>query len=161
MISIQVKRILNYILQFALEVLHLLFKALLDLLYKAWYKFLSLEIPEKIIILNIIASLFAIVLPVARFYIFESFTDISNPAGVYLLGIIIVIFASFYLRGLLKLIIRTSINILYLLWMIYLYFANNLTKANPYELCAGYYLNLIVPSVFIIASGIYFFLCED
>jgi hypothetical protein len=117
-----------------------------------WYRFLRISIFEKIILINIIPAFMAIVLPVARFYIFESYFYINNPVAVYLAGIVVIMVSSFYYPGLVKLIVRLSINAYYLFWIIYFPLAGELTKAEPYKICIGYYFNIAVPLIFIIAS---------
>ena len=48
-------------------------------------------------------------------------------------------------------IVRGILNALYLLDIIYLQAAHEISKA-PYELTAGYYLNIIAPAVYIILA---------
>jgi hypothetical protein len=114
--------------------------------------FLRLSLAEKIIYLNIIPAFFAIILPVARFKIFGSFSNVNNPLSVHLIGIIVIMIATSYLTGLKRLLIRSFINVYYLFWIIYIPLSSGLTKAQPHEIYFGYYLNIAVPVIFIAAS---------
>ena len=115
-------------------------------------KFLNISIFEKIILLNAITAFFAILFPVARFYIFNSYFYINNPLAVYLICIIIIMFISINFSRFVKLTLRLFLNGFYLFWVIYLPLAGEITKADPYEIYTGYYINMAVPSVYLIAS---------
>ncbi len=55
-------------------------------------------------------------------------------------------------------LVRVVLNILYLVGIIYLQLANEISKA-PYALALGYYLNIVAPVIYIIfaaASGTIF-----
>jgi hypothetical protein len=133
--------------------IYIFFKKIFSsLINKIWNKFLRLSLAEKIVYLNLIPAFFAIILPVAQFKIFGSFSNVNNPLGVHLIGIIIIIIATSYLNGIKRLIARTLINAYYLFWIIYIPLSSGLTKAVPNEICFGYYLNIAVPVIFIAAS---------
>ena len=122
---------------------------ILNLIYN---KYLDLSMPDKIIFLNSFLAFFAIILPVARYYIFETYFYINNPLAVYMIGIVLIMFISLYYRGSIKLIIRLLINSYYLFWIVYIPLAGELTKADPHEICIGYYINIAVSIIFIISS---------
>lgn len=146
-----------------LEITGKLFRLLIDIagrilnfaftiLNRVYDKFLDVSVPEKIIFLNSITAFFAIILSVARYYLFETYFYINNPLAVYMLGIVIVMFITLYFSGFLKLVIRFVMNAYYLFWIIYLPLAGELTKADPYQITTGYYLNIIAPAIYITAS---------
>ncbi len=128
---------------------------------KIWDRFQRLSLSEKIIYLNIIPAFFAIILPVARFKIFGSYSNVNNPLGVHLIGIIVIMIASSYLHGLRRLLTRSLINLYYLFWAIFIPLSGGLTKAEPHEICFGYYLNIAVPVIFVAASIIGFYMYRE
>ncbi|NMB65402.1 MAG: hypothetical protein GYA16_11110 [Spirochaetes bacterium] len=111
--------------------------------------FRELEIQEKIIILLSIVSVIIPILPIARFYIFESWYYVNNPLAVYFIGIIILMVISTIVQKSWILITRLIIIIYYLAWMIYLPAGNLITRAKPYELAYGYYINIAISIVYI------------
>ncbi|MDY6935074.1 MAG: hypothetical protein SVZ03_12740 [Spirochaetota bacterium] len=125
---------------------------LIQLLERGYERFQGISLWEKIIFLNSVPGLIAIVLPVARYYIFGAYYYINNPLAVYMLGIIVVMLVSPFISGLKRVLIRVLLNVYYLFWVIYLPLAGELTKAEPHEISFGYYLNIFVPSVYILFS---------
>ena len=114
-------------------------------------KFIEQNIYEKLITISFIPAFFAVAMPVARYYIFESYFYINNPLSVYLIGIVIIMLPLALLPALWSLLLRCFINVYYLFWVIYLHYSEGITKA-PYELVWNYYLNIAVPILFIIFS---------
>lgn len=145
-------KIFKSILDNVSKALSFLWALLLKILYPVWEKFLDSTLSEKAVFLNCVAGFFAVIIPVARFYIFESYFYINNPLSVYMIAIIIIMFGSLYFTGFARMLTRVIINLYYLFWIIYLPLAGELTKAEPHEICTGYYLNIAVPVVFIAAS---------
>jgi hypothetical protein len=115
--------------------------------------FRELEIPEKIIILLSIVSVIIPILPIARFYIFESWYYINNPLAVYFIGVIILIVIASIIQKPWIVIARLIAIILYFIWIIYLPIGNLITKAKPYELAYGYYINIVVSIIYISLCG--------
>ena len=132
-----------------------------DLIRRIYLKFWDISFSEKVVFVNIIPAFFAIILPVARYYIFETYFYINNPLAVYLIGITLIMFVSIYFSGLIKLVVRLLLNSYYLFWVIYLPIVGDLTKADPYEIHFGYYLNIAVPSIFIIFSSLSYLMFDD
>ena len=143
------------------ELLAFLLGLVFDLFLKLYEKFLEISLSEKIVFLNTVPAFFAIILPVARYYIFEMYFYKNNPLAVYMIGITFIMFSSIYFSGLVKLVIRLLVNAYYLFWIIYLPLAEELTKADPYEICFGYYLNVAVPFIYLITSLLSYFLFSD
>mgnify|MGYP000903937375 FL=1 len=141
-----------YLLTLIKNLLLWVFNLLFQIGTSLYEKFQEITLPEKVIFLNIIGAFFAVVLPMAKFYIFESYSYTNNPLAVYLIGIAMIMFASVYFRGFYVLVIRVALNAYYLAWVIYLPMADKITKADPHTLTVGYYLNIIVPVVYILAA---------
>jgi hypothetical protein len=144
-----------------LEIIRFLWKMLVALISKIRQKFLNASISEKIIYLNIIPAFFAIILPVARFHIFGNYFEVNNPLAIHLIAIIIVMFASSYLYELKRLLVRSLINAYYLFWVLFMFFTGTLTKARPYEISFGFYLNIAVPVIFISAALLAYFVYKE
>jgi hypothetical protein len=114
-------------------------------------KFLSINFFEKGIVVSTIIAFAAVVAPMARYMIFDAYYSINNPAAHYLIGIVLVMLITVYYPGRISAAIRAGLNILYLVDIIYLQAAHEISKA-PYEITAGYYLNIIAPVIYIILA---------
>jgi len=124
-------------------------------------KYLEVGIFEKLIVFTTVGAFFAIVLPVARYYIFETWFYINNPLAVYMIAIVIVMLGSVFFNGKIKYGVRAAVNVYYLAWAIYLPLAGELTKAKPYLLAPGYYVNLTVPVVYLALASLSFFVTRE
>ena len=143
------------------EIIAFLKKVVIRLADSIWERFQRLSLSEKIIYLNIIPAFFAIILPIAQFKIFGSYSNVNNPLGVHLIGIIVIIIVSSCLSRLKRLLIRVLINLYYLFWIIFIPLSSGLTKAEPHQICFGYYLNIAVPVIFIAASLMGFYMYKE
>jgi hypothetical protein len=131
----------------------------LQLISHLYNKFLEIRLPEKVVYINTFLAFLAVVLPVAKFYIFESWFYVNNPLAVYMIGIAMVMFGSLYFSGQYVLLARVLLNFYYLVWVIYVPLAEGLTHANPHWIIFGYFLNIAVPLIYIFA-GIWSFFDE-
>jgi hypothetical protein len=121
------------------------------LLLIVFEKFLEINIFEKGIVIASILAFAAVVAPMARYMIFDMYFSINNPAAHYLIGIVLVMLGAVYFPGLVTMGIRIVLNLAYLIHVIYIQAAHEISKA-PYELSAGYYLNIICPVIYIILA---------
>ena len=128
----------------------------MDILGKLWEYFLDLNLFEKLIILTVIPAFLAVTLPVATYPIFETFFEINNPLGVHLLGLILAMFLTPFLPPLPGLLVRESLCALYLVASVYLHVTRTITHA-PYTLASGYYINCLVPVLFMVFALLSFF----
>lgn len=144
-----IAKLVSYILQF----INWLADLLLRLYEYSIGIFRDLEIHEKIIIVLSIVSVVIPILPIARFYIFESWYYVNNPLAVYFIGIIIVMVISSVVQRPWILITRLIIIVYYLIWVLYLPFGNLITKAKPYELTFGYYINIVISLLYVALCG--------
>ena len=110
-------------------------------------KFMDINIFEKGIVLATILAFAAVVLPMARYYMFEQYFTINNPIAHHMIGIAMIMLVTVYYHGVVSLIIRIAINGIYLCGIIYLAAAHEISKA-PYEIAGGYYLNIIAPLIY-------------
>jgi hypothetical protein len=141
------KSLLNLIQDLFSWIFNLIKKICLQL----YEKFLVINIFEKCIVMMTIFAFAAVVAPMARYMIFDTYFTINNPAAHYLIGIVLVMLVTVYFPGFIPMIIRAGLNLFYLINIIYLQAAHEISKA-PYELTAGYYLNIICPVVYIILA---------
>ncbi len=132
-----------------------------DFILFLYEKFLEIPLTEKIIVINSIPAFFAVVLPVARYYIFEEWYNINNPLSVYMIGIVFFMVAGTIFRYFWVLVLRLLVNMYYLFWIIYLPMAGELTKADPYEISVGYYVNIAVPAVYILVAAVSFVIYRE
>jgi hypothetical protein len=137
-----------------------LFNLLKQLFQKILEKFMEINICEKGIVVGTILAFAAVVLPMARYRIFDSYFSINNPIAHYMIGIVLVMVVTVYFPGMIAMAIRVILNILYLVDVIYLQAAHEISKA-PYELTVGYYLNIIIALVYIVLSLGSFFLFRE
>lgn len=120
----------------------------------AW--FLALEFLNQAILVNTITAFFAIILPIARYYIFETWFEINNPQAVYLIAIVFIMIITMYIPVAAAFFIRLAVNAWYLLWLIIVSATGSISHA-PYELSTGYFFNLAAPLIYIILSVLYYF----
>jgi hypothetical protein len=114
-------------------------------------KFFEINPCEKGIVIGTVLAFAAVVAPMARYRIFDSYFTINNPIAHYMIGIVMVMLVTVYFPGLIAMTIRVILNALYLINVIYLQAAHDISKA-PYELAAGYYLNIVIAVVYILLA---------
>ena len=145
------------------ELFSKLFSIILGLLEGILDRFLRLNIFDRILVLLVIPSFLAVIKPVARFYIYETWYYINNPMAENLIGIVLLCAATFYLPSLFAVILRAVPSGLYLIWTIYMQASHTISRVKaPYELTPWQYLNFAVPAAIIVFSLLsYFFFEKD
>ncbi|MCL1864534.1 MAG: hypothetical protein FWF73_01840 [Spirochaetes bacterium] len=113
--------------------------------------FMELNIFNKIIVVNTLTSFFAITLPIAKYYIFETWFFINNPVAVYLIFITVIMLVTVFFHGQLVLGVRVILNLWYFLYVIYMTAFHTISKA-PYVLSKGFVFNLLAPVVYLAVS---------
>jgi len=113
--------------------------------------FMGLSILNKVIVVNTFTAFLAIVLPIAKYFIFESWSDINNPIAVYLILIVLIMFGTIFFHGQLVLALRVVSNLWYMISVVVLYATNTISHA-PYVLSIGFLFNLIAPAIYIGAA---------
>jgi len=121
-----------------------------------FYPLFKTDIFRQLMWFNVITAFLAIVLPMARYEMFDSLFYIKNPLAVYLIGLVFVMFLSFYFESLLSLIVVVVLNCCYLIWVITIHYNQGISHSY-YELQLGYYLNLAVPVFYICLYMLSFF----
>jgi len=117
--------------------------------------FMSLSPLNKIIVINTFTSFLAITLPIAKYYIFESWTGINNPIAVYLILIVAIMFGTIFYHGPLVLAARIISNLWYIIAVIVITATHSISHA-PYVLSIGFFFNLIAPVIYIGAAVMVF-----
>lgn len=145
--------ILQYLFEKIKALLAFFIQLIIAIFSKLFEKFSEIDVPEKIIFLNTVPAFFAVILPVAsfRFPRLNMEWYVNNPLAVYMIGIVIIMIASLYVRWRFFPWIRIIINAYYLFWIIYIPLFKGFTAA-PHTICAGYYFNIAVPLVYLLAS---------
>lgn len=139
------------IMQTLIDILKSLLDFFLRVVSALFDRYMELNLFEKINVINTPGAFLAIVLPMADYFIFETWFMINNPLAVYMIGIVLVMFVTFAFQGRIKLSVRVVLNLYYLFWVFYLHLSGNLSRA-PYELKIGYYFNIAVPIIYAAAS---------
>jgi hypothetical protein len=139
------------------ELVIFVLELIVTLMRKLYEKFDDISVPEKAIFLNTALAFLAVVLPVAKFRIplFNSDYYVNNPLAVYLIGIAIFMFITLYFSWKYIPVARVLLNAYYLFWVFYVLLAEGLTKAQPHQVSFGYYLNIVVPVIYIVASALH------
>jgi len=136
-------QLIQFIIQKAIEFAHIV-----------WEWFISLPIIEKLMIAAGIPAICAVILPAAKFDIFDSVYEVNNPLSHYMAMIGIIMFISIIVRNFrFMVLVRCGVNAYYLAWAIYYYLGKGLiTKADQYTITPYYFLNFIVPVIYIALS---------
>jgi len=142
---------MNALIDFVINIITQIINIIRNIFEWLVNKFLETSIFEKAIVITHILAFLAVVLPVARYYIFAEYFKVNNPLAVYLIAVFFLMFITTFFPSFIKLIIREIINGYYLFWVIYVHLSQGIIK-TPYELTAGYYMNIIVPIIYMILS---------
>ena len=112
-----------------------------------WFK--NLPLSDELIIINGLPAIGAVILPAARFYIFESWYEVNNPLSVWMIGVGFVMFATIFFRERVWTApVRIGVCLYYLGWALYMGLGGHITKADGAVVTGFYMLNYIVPSVY-------------
>jgi len=133
------------------ELLYSLGSFCAGMIQTAYEWFMGLSILNKIIVLNTFTSFLAITMPIAKYFIFESWSGINNPLAVYLILIVFIMFGSIFLSGPVVPVVRIVANIWYLVAIIVISATHSISHA-PYVLSFGFFFNLIAPVIYIAVS---------
>lgn len=114
--------------------------------------FMELIIWERLIIINFVTAFFAVLLPVAKFYILDFWYGISNPLAINLIGLVFVMFATVFFPFFLTMLVRVTLNVLYIVHLLIIVLSGSLTHAPEYNYSIGMLLNFFAPLAFIILS---------
>lgn len=118
-----------------------------SILRRIWEWFDDLLILDKIIVLNTLTAFLAIVLPVAKYYIFETWFSINNPLAVYMIFIVAIMWISIFKKMKSLYIIGIISSLWYVIYIIYLMFSHGFSHA-PYSLSYGIFFNIAAPLIF-------------
>lgn len=146
-------------------------RIILDLLSKAWEiikkiiikiyeKFLEINIIEKLIVVCFIPAMVAVIAPVCSYEIFGGTKNINNPIAELMIGIIVLFVITFYHRKKILFYARTIANIYYFIKFLYIHNGPGIIKTQ-YELSYGFYINIIIPLIFILLSLLSFFFFRE
>jgi hypothetical protein len=122
--------------------------------------FMDLNLFNKVIVLNTITSFFAITLPIAKYYIFESWFYINNPVSVYLIFITMFMLGSIFFHNQIIFGVRVFLNLWFFIYILYMWVFNAISKA-PYVLSKGFAFNLLAPAVYVAMSVLLYMSWEE
>lgn len=144
------------ILEFIIDLLKQLLQFVMSLLSWLYDRFMDFSIFEKGVVLAVIPAFLAVVLSVARFQLFGIYFYVNNPLAVYMIAIVIIMGITHFFPGIVSLSVRILVNLYYLFWVVYMEMAGQIAQTE-YTLTAGYYVNLVVPAIFVALSVLSFF----
>jgi hypothetical protein len=122
-----------------------------ELAVKSWEWISELPLLEKLIVLNSVPAVISVMLPVAKFEIWDSYYEINNPLSHYMVLIGLMMFVSIFIRHRRFVpLVRIGVNIYYFGWVVFCYFApGQITKTTePFVILPIYYLNFVVPLIY-------------
>ncbi len=146
---------LRGIVNLVMDILGYVFDLIKRLFFWVINKFLEINMFEKLIVVLTPAAFLAVVLPVARFTIFDRYHDINNPLSVYLIGIIFLMLMTVLFPGIITVASRVGLNGIYFIWILVLFVSDGISKAHTepsFRYSTGIYINMIVPVLYIILS---------
>jgi hypothetical protein len=154
------RELVQALIEFIVDTTRMIFDFIVGFFKAVLEKFLEINIFEKLIVISTIPAFFAVVMAMGKYYIFETFFYLNNPLAVYMIGIVIFMYFSIYVKNLLTFALREVFCLYYLFWVFYRHLGGGIAKVQ-YELTFGYYLNIIVPVLFIIFSLLSFLIYRE
>lgn len=142
---------MRYILNLILDLFAWAYDRAKNLLLAMVNKFLEINPFEKAIVAATLLAFLSVVMPVGKYVIFDSLFTINNPIAHYMIGITLVMIATVYFPGPVAMIARILLNLLYMIYILYLHSTGGISKA-PYELAAGYYFNIVTSAVYMVCA---------
>lgn len=137
------------------ELLYSIGRFCADLLRRLIDWFMNLDLYNKILVVNTLTAFLAIVLPIAKYYIYESWFVINNPLAVNLILIVAVMIGTMFLRGRWIMPVRVGLNLWYLVYLIYIWGTHTISHA-PYVISYGMFFNLAAPAVYSVIAVMIF-----
>ena len=119
----------------------------------AWEWFKALPLAEQLILINGIPAICAVVLPAAKFYIFESWFEINNPLAVWMVGIGFLMFGTIFLRERVWVMpVRVVVNLYYLGLAVYMAASGTISKADAFTVTSYYSFNYVAPVIYAVLA---------
>ncbi|MBN1499086.1 MAG: hypothetical protein JW982_02940 [Spirochaetes bacterium] len=134
-----------------LDVIQYIPRKLLSLFYFILDWFLGINLFEKLVVCNGLTAFFAVILPSAKYYIFESWFTVNNPMSVYMIVVAFYMFLSIFFHSKFRVISRVLLLIYFIGWTLYHHYADPFVKCE-HILMTGYYLNYITAAAYLAAS---------
>ena len=113
--------------------------------------FMDQSLTDKLIIANTGVAFLAVVLPLVKYWMWDSWIGVNNPIGVYLIFISAIMFFTIIFRGRYVFALRIIVNAWYLLAFLVKWWTNSLC-ATQYYLSWGFLFNILAPVIFIALS---------
>ena len=119
----------------------------------AWEWFKALPLAEQLILINGIPAICAVLLPAAKFYIFESWFEINNPLAVWMIGIGFLMFGTIFLRERVWVMpVRVVVNLYYLGWAVYMAASGTISRADAFTVTGYYSFNYVAPVIYAVLA---------
>ncbi|HPS56671.1 MAG TPA: hypothetical protein PK514_01070 [Spirochaetota bacterium] len=143
--------ILSEIFGLLKEILYTIGRFCAGLIGRAFEWFMAQSFLDKMIIGNIGIAFLAVVLPLVKYWMWESWIGVNNPIGVYLIFISGIMFITIIFRGRYVTALRILVNAWYLLAFLVKWW-NHSFCATSYLLTWGFFFNILAPVIFIALS---------
>ena len=143
--------ILSEIFGLIKEILYTIGRFCAGLIGRAFEWFMAQSFLDRLIIANIGTAFLAVVLPLVKYWMWDSWIGVNNPIGVYLIFISGIMFLTIIYRGRYVTVLRLVINAWYLLAFLVKWWTNSFC-ATSYLLTWGFLFNILAPVIFIALS---------
>jgi len=114
--------------------------------------FMEQPLLNKLLLGNIILAMFAVILPMVKYWMWETWQGVNSPFAFFMIMISALMFGTIFLPGLISTVARIIINIWFLIDLLITWWTHSITGVEEYYLASGFLLNLIVPLIFIVLS---------
>ncbi|NLV68314.1 MAG: hypothetical protein GXY14_11650 [Spirochaetes bacterium] len=133
------------------EILYTIGRFCAGLIGRAFGWFVDQSLTDKLIIGNTGVAFLAVVLPLVKYWMWDSWIGVNNPIGVYLIFISAIMFFTIIFRGRYVFALRIFVNTWYLLAFLVKWWTNSFC-ATAYFLSWGFLFNILAPVIFIALS---------
>ena len=123
-------------------------------------RFLSLNIFERVSVAMALLAFLSIIKGMTTYKIFGAYRSLTNPLGVYVIGIVFLMYATTHIPAKIALGTRVVANLYYLFWFILLSVTHSFNSA-PYDVTWWFYVNLSVPIIYVALSLLSYFIYEE
>lgn len=143
--------ILSDIFNLIKELLYYIGSLCAKLIGMAYEWFMAQSFLNKLVLGNIFLAMIAIVAPIVKYRMWDTWQGVNNPYAFFLIVISAVMFGTMFLPGTVSTAARIILNAWFLIDLLISWWTHSISRA-PYVLSWGFILNLLVPVIFISLS---------
>lgn len=120
----------------------------------AYEWFMSQNLPNKLILGNILLAMFAIISPIVKYWMWDTWQGVNNTYAFFLIVISAVMFVTIFFPGNISTAARVILNVWFIIDLVVTWLTHSIIEAKEYSLSYGFFLNLLVPVIFIAISAV-------